>query len=263
MGLGIINKMDKFVISKSGVRVFIDYRDNVSIDKDNPVLRRKACYPRERYNKGNVKDLCRFGSENSEDIKSWNFFRTLQLRGNISRYYDAINVKDELQNILFWGLEVESGEFDRALKTVLDRIEPPSMWTVQQTEPDVIIIGEKTVIFNESKCGQLGRSIDAWNRKEEFGPKHELYKENSKPYFKKDFVNNFNIEGRRYYQLMRNYIVGMHYAKAIGKDFHLSVIVSSKNNAKSGLTHKEEFNNFRRLLINNSSCHFLTWEQFE
>ncbi len=262
LGMSRLNEMQKFIISKSGVKVFIDYRDNIAIDRDNPVLRKKTCYPRERYNKGNIKGLCRFGSENSEDIKSWNFFRTMQLRGDISRYYDAINVKDKLQNVLFWGLNVESGEFDRVLKSVLDEIEPPSMWTVQQTEPDVIITGEKNVIFNESKFGQTGRCIDAWNRKEAFSTKHELYKENSKPYFKKDFIDNFDIEGRRYYQLMRNYIVGMCYAKAIDKKFHLSVIVSSGNKAKSGLTHKEEFDNFCKLLINSSNCHFLTWEQF-
>ena len=43
--------MQNFVVSKSGVKVYKDYRDNVTIDKDNPVLRNKAQYPREKYNR--------------------------------------------------------------------------------------------------------------------------------------------------------------------------------------------------------------------
>lgn len=91
--------MGKFVISKSGIKVYKDYRDNVMIDKDNPILRKKAEYPREKYTKGAVKGLSRFGSESSEDIKSWNLFRTLQLNNQINKYYEAIGLKDSPHNI--------------------------------------------------------------------------------------------------------------------------------------------------------------------
>jgi len=254
--------MQNFKISKSGVKVFVDYRDNVTIDKDNPVLKKKAGYPREIYTKGNVKGLSRFGSENSEDIKSWNLFRSLQFKNEINKYYEAIEIKDNLNDILFWGLNVDNGVFDKVLKDVLDEIEPPNLWTIQQTEPDVIILGEQTVIFNESKLGRSGGPIDAWNRKDPFSKKHELYKRNALPYFKKGFIDNFETQARRYYQLMRNYIVGSCYAKRIGKEFHLTVLVSSKNIARSGLTHKEEFATFCSFLLDSSNCHFLTWDQF-
>ena len=254
--------MENFVFSKSGIKVYKDYRDNVIIDKDNAVLKTKAEYPREKYIKGNIKGLSRFGSENSEDIKGWNFFRSLHLKDGISKYYDAIGLEDRLTNLLFWGLDVSNGVFDRALKETLDEIEPPNLWTIQQTEPDVILLGEKTVVFNESKLGRSGCAIDAWNRKKPLSKKHELYRKNSVPYFKQEFFDNFDKEGRRFYQLMRNYIVGSHYAMNVGKQFHLAVLVSSKNVAKSHLTHEEEFRKFCSLLKDSSNCHFLTWEQF-
>ena len=149
-----------------------------------------------------------------------------------------------MENVLLWGLDVNTGEFDSALKAVLDEVEPPNLWTIQQTEPDVIIIGEKTVVFNESKLGKPGASIDAWNRKDPFSEKHELYKKNAEGYFKKNFIDNFNVDARQYYQLMRNYIVGSRYAERINKKFHLAALVRSDNKARSGLSHKEEFEKF-------------------
>ena len=56
----------KFVISESGVKVFVDPRDNILIDRDNPALVKKINYLREKYSKGTVKGLSRLGSENRE-----------------------------------------------------------------------------------------------------------------------------------------------------------------------------------------------------
>lgn len=253
--------MEKYRISDTGVKVFIDYRDNIIIDKDNRVLANKAVLPRERYSKGKVKDLVRFGSENSEDAKTWNLFRSLELNKQFDLYYKIIGVRDKAAKVLFWGMDSNTGEFNSLLKEVLDEIEPPNLWRIQQTEPDVIIIGEKTVIFNESKLGKNGTQIDAWNRKDLFEKKHERYKKNAEPYFKSKFIDNFAEEGRRYYQLLRNLIIGQAFANRLGKQFHLAALVNSKNKAKSGLTHNEEFNNFSLLLNDASYCHFMTWDQ--
>ncbi len=251
-----------YVVSESGVKVFSEYQDNITIDKDNPILKKKAEYPRERYTRGKVKDLSRLGSENSEDARSWNLFRTLQLQSDMQKYYGLIRVQDNLQNLLFWGLDPETGEFDGVLKSVLDEIEPPYLWKVQQTEPDIVLIGKGTVVFNECKLGKPGKNIDAWNRKEEFSSEHRLYKEKARPFFKQLFTEDFEEKGRRYYQLMRNYIIGRNLANRLKKEFHLVVIVSEKNSARSGLTHEEEFKNFCSNLVDSSRCHYLTWDYF-
>lgn len=258
MGMKI---MGKYRVSDTGVKVFIDYRDNIRIDKDSKVLANKASLPRERYLKGKVKGLVRFGSENSEDAKTWNLFRSLELNKRFDLYYNLLDIKDKATNLLFWGMDSNTGEFDVILKAVLDEIEPPNLWRIQQTEPDVIITGQNTVIFNESKLGKDGAQIDAWNRKDPFENKHEYYKSNAEPYFKSEFIDNFAEEGRRYYQLLRNLIIGQAFAKRLGKQFHLVVLVNSKNRAKSGLTHREEFNNFILLLNDTSYCHLITWDQ--
>lgn len=252
-----------YLVSESGVKVFLEYQDNISIDKDNPILRKKAKYPRETYTRGRVKGYSRLGSENSEDAKSWNFFRTLQLHSDVQKYYGLIKVQDELQNLLFWGFNPDTGQLDAVLKSILDEIEPPHLWKIQQTEPDVIIIGQNTIVFNECKLGKPGANIDAWNRKGPFTHKHELYKKRLQSFFRQSFIENFGAEARRCYQLMRNYIIGEHFAHRLNKVFHLAVVVSSKNKAHSGLTHEEEFKNFCSYLLDSSRCHFLTWEQLE
>jgi hypothetical protein len=251
-----------YVVSESGVKVFSEYQDNITIDKDNPILKKKAEYPRERYTRGKVKGLSRLGSENSEDARSWNLFRTLQLQSDMQKYYGLIRVQDNLQNLLFWGLDPETVEFDGVLKSVLDEIEPPHLWKVQQTEPDVIVIGQTTVVFNECKLGKPGANIDAWNRKEPFTGKHELYKRSTQFFFRQLFIENFEAEARRFYQLMRNYIIGEHFASRLSKIFHLVAIASAQNKASSGLPHEEEFNKFRSYLFDSSRCHYLTWDHF-
>jgi len=253
--------MDNYITSKTGVKVFKDYRDQVTIDKDNPLLKTKASLPRETYNRGNVKGLSRFGSENSEDIKTWNLFRSLQLNKNMRKYYELIGMQDDCERVLFWGMDTDTGQFDRDLKSVLDKIEPPALWTVQQTEPDVVIIGMNTVVFNESKLGKLGANIDAWNRKDEFSDKHELYRKNAEEYFKKSFTDDFDVQGRRFYQLVRNYIVGSNFAEKLNKKFYLTALVSKNNKAISGLSHKAEFDLFCSNLQDGSTCHLLTWDQ--
>lgn len=253
--------MNKYVTSKTGVKVFKDYRDHVTVDKDNPLLKTKAILPREIYNRGNIKGLSRLGSENSEDIKTWNMFRSLQLNKNMGKHYRLIGLQDDCEKVLFWGMDADTGKFDKDLKSVLDQIEPPALWIVQQTEPDVVIIGKNTVVFNESKVGKSGANIDAWNRKDEFSDKHELYKKNAEKYFKKDFVDSFNVVGRRFYQLVRNYIVGSRLANKWNKKFYLTALVSKDNKAISGLSHQEEFNLFCSNLMDSSTCRLLTWDQ--
>ncbi len=87
--------IEKYIITDTGVKVFKDYRDNITIDKNNPALRNKAKLLREAYNRGRVKGLSRVGSENSEDAKTWNIFRALQLKNNIKRYYGLWGINDE------------------------------------------------------------------------------------------------------------------------------------------------------------------------
>ncbi len=48
------------------------------------------------------------------------------------------------------------------------------------------------------------------------------------PFLNKVLIENFEVEARRYYQLMRNYIIGEHFASRLNKVFHLVAIASGK-----------------------------------
>lgn len=65
----------QFVSSDSGVKVFVDFKDNLIVDPDDPVIARQA--RNWRYSQGNVKGLSYLGSANSEDALTWNLFMTL------------------------------------------------------------------------------------------------------------------------------------------------------------------------------------------
>lgn len=65
----------QFVFSDTGVKVFVDFKDNLIVDPHDPVITGQA--RNWRFSKGHVKGLSRLGSENSEDALTWNVFKTL------------------------------------------------------------------------------------------------------------------------------------------------------------------------------------------
>lgn len=67
--------MSNYVVSKSGVKVYKKWQDNIVIDVDNPAIVSQSA---KNYYRGLAKGLSRLGSENSEDALTWNIFRTLQ-----------------------------------------------------------------------------------------------------------------------------------------------------------------------------------------
>lgn len=67
--------MSDYVISKSGVKVYRVWQDNIAIDPDNPAIVKQSA---KAYYRGEAKGLSRLGSENSEDALTWNIFRYLQ-----------------------------------------------------------------------------------------------------------------------------------------------------------------------------------------
>ncbi len=66
----------KFIYSDTGVKVFVDFKDNLIVDPTDPIITGQA--RTRRYNRGMVKGLSCLGSENSEDAMTWNVFKTLE-----------------------------------------------------------------------------------------------------------------------------------------------------------------------------------------
>jgi hypothetical protein len=253
------NMSREFVETKNGIIVYRNYKDNLCCqDTENKALTQKAEMSREKIIKGKAKDLSRFGSMSSEDAVTWSLFRTLELKNKMNIFYKMLDIDDELEKVVFWIRDTRSGNVDLQLKAVLDFVEPRKYWQ-QQTEPDVIIVGKKTVIFNESKLGYKNQSKSGWSRPKDFGEKQNFYKEFMSS-FNNEFMNNFKVLGKKYYQLMRNVIVGEQYTKKIQKKFHLSVIVNANNKPAKKENHLDRFNEFKRFLKNGECMHYLTWQ---
>ena len=66
----------KFIYSDTGVKVFVNFKDNLIVDPDDPIIASQA--RNWRYRRGIVNGLSYLGSENSEDAMTWNVFKTLE-----------------------------------------------------------------------------------------------------------------------------------------------------------------------------------------
>jgi hypothetical protein len=77
----------KFITSDTGVKVFVDFKDNLIVDSKDSIIARQA--RNWRYSRGIVKGLSYLGSENSEDAMTWNVFKTLE-KSNPESWFSKI-----------------------------------------------------------------------------------------------------------------------------------------------------------------------------
>jgi len=77
----------KFIYSDTGVKVFVDFKDNLIVDPHDPLIAGQA--RNWRYSKGLVKGRSYLGSENSEDAMTWNVFKTLE-KSNSEKWFPQI-----------------------------------------------------------------------------------------------------------------------------------------------------------------------------
>jgi hypothetical protein len=254
--------MENFVITESGARVYARWQDNICCeDKDNKALTEKARLQRETYSYGMARGCKRFGSANSEDALSWSVFRTLQLKNGMDLFYGLLGISDFLQTTIFWTRDTKTGNPDKDLTNVINEVEPKSMWRIQQTEPDIILRGKTTLIFIEAKLGRPGAKINAWARQKEFEKRHYRYRDEGflNGLFTQDFIDNFTSEGKRFYQLMRNYVIGHKLARVWNLDFYLCALVNGLNHAKNGNSYGQEFSLFKNYLIN-KNAYLVSWQ---
>ena len=128
-----------FVRSNTGVRVFVDYRDNLIVDKDDPVI---AVQGEKKYGRGIVKGLSKLGSENSEDSLTWNTFRTLE------------KIRPELWfPVLFPDIEMSRDEYENMKLYFWKEFWPPGERPVREgnSEVDLAIETRGKLIFVEAK----------------------------------------------------------------------------------------------------------------
>ena len=131
----------KFITSDTGVKVFVNFKDNLIVDPDDPVIAAQA--RNWRYTKGMAKGCSYLGSENSEDAMMWNVFKTLE-KSRPEKWFSEIfpqitRAKDEpftIPTLKFW-----------------DKFFPPMLrpFPEGETHVDLTIETSSKLIFIEAK----------------------------------------------------------------------------------------------------------------
>jgi hypothetical protein len=264
------------VCSRGGVGVYTDYKENIIVGADHPILRWKAGKKNERLRPNWFPAWVRsefpagfpyIASEHSEDVLSWNLFHSLQSTGKLGLIAEMLNLEMDIETVYFWQhrLDQWSDQIDPEIQATLDEMEPWGKGGVkQQTETDVILRGRRHIIMVESKLGKSKAVVKAWRRS---GPTNRPmrcdYLEFMARLGVKLFRDSFDFEpdGRRFYQLFRNYLLGAALSRKWNTEFSLLAIVSSSNSNLAGRSHEEEFGHFQSLLKQPSSTFLKTWQQ--
>jgi hypothetical protein len=196
-----------------------DYRKNIIIDENNPILIWKAWrdrYSDEKHWKAGYGGKAYLSSPNGEDALTWNVFRALQMAGNagLDIISEVFRISKEVKTILFWGCDVEChGEEQQLLNILIRTIDGKYKGTM--TEPDLVFITDREVVFVECKLNQRGNT-SPWktpDKKDKDKDKIDgadkrfaIYEE----MFPELMCDN---EWRDVYQLIRQYV----YARALGE----------------------------------------------
>lgn len=264
------------VCSRGGVGVYTDYRENIIVDADHPILKWKANKKNERLRPSWFPVWVRskfpegfpyIASEQSEDILSWNLFRSLQSAGKLRFIIDRLGIRVDIEKAYFWQHDADrwNEEVDPEIQSVLNEMEP---WgrngRRQQTETDVILHGRHHIVMVESKLGKRDQIVKAWGRSGSPNrPMRSDYLQFMKKLGVKLFKDSFDFEqnGRRFYQLFRNYLLGAALSQKWGTRFYLLAVVNGVNRNLEGRSHEDEFQSFQCFLEESGNTFLTTWQK--
>jgi len=245
-----------YTITRSGVKVYDDWRDNIVVDADVPPLAWKA--GRDTFGANtSVPDHPGLASEDSEDALSWNLFRTLERTGHLDVVARALGLEDDFQ-VLYWHRPWDAAEPMPEIRAALKRAEP---WRGYHTEADVILKGQRTPVMVECKLGRPGAHERAWERGNK-SPIPPSYEQPLRALLAD--MQDWEATMRRFYQLLRHLILANELCRSGGWSLepHLLAIVNELNLNRNGVPHAAEFEHFRRALrLAPEQTHMLTWQE--
>lgn len=254
--------MKETIITSSGKKVYKNYLDNISCpDKSNGALTQKA--DTDLNTIGKATGLSRIGNAVSEDALSWSVFRTLEFYKKLNLFLNLLDIHDNIEHSIFWTGNTRTEIKDKTLEVIIDEVEPRSMWPTQQTEPDIILVCQENLIFIEAKLGEPDKTVLGWARKNDFTKKQNHYKQFLDTDFNKDFINSFSTVGKRYYQLMRNIIVGRLMANKLKKKFTMVALVNPLSKPQGYKSHESKFIDFLKYLKQPEITKMVTWQDIE
>ncbi len=193
----------------------LDFRKNLIADENNPILIQKAW--RDFYHGGDSYRNSQVGKaylgvEYGEDALTWNVFRSLQLQGSKGlRVIEKTFGLDTIENLLFWGCDVESGSnAQQWLNATIRYIDGGIKGTV--TEPDMVIITKAKVVFVECKLKRQGLDSPWKTRSNGSNLRYRRYIDKF-GYTSLDDLDSW----QNVYQLIRNYVYACELAAKLDK----------------------------------------------
>jgi len=239
-----------------------DYRENLIVDVNNPVLAFKAM--RDRYTGERIPFAGRpyLASPCSEDALTWNVFRWLQVHGHEDVIGHCLGMETP-ETILFWGFDCQSpGDHQSTLGELIRSVD--GVRRGQVTEPDLVLIGPQTVLFVECKLGRAGQPLyQPWSGKgaKRLGDYQDQLARAGVELFRPALKQT---EAECYYQLVRNAFYAVVLARALERQ---NAVVTALLNADKAdynrryATPREQLAAFREL-VNPDVCQIrlLTWQ---
>jgi len=237
-----------------------DYRGNIIVDKDNPILVWKAW--RDHFTNGKAF----LASPNGEDALTWNVFRSFQKAGNagLDIISEVFGISKEVKTILFWGCDAENhGEEQQLLNILIRTIDGQLQGTM--TEPDLVIITEDEVVFVECKLNLSGTTSPwkASSKKKNVEEKDKIDGADKRfAIYKKMFPELMCInDWRDVYQLIRQYV----YAKKLADYLNKKPLVIPLINADHKCNLSRHYSKIKDCIANYNAVlqNFVTWQDIK
>jgi hypothetical protein len=243
-------------ITRSGTKVYDDWRDNIVVDRDAPPLVWRANRDAFKSNT-DVSGRSFLASENNEAALCWNLFRTLEKAGRLDVVSRALGLEDEFQ-ALYWGRPWDQAGPLPEISQALQQFESRKGF---QSEPDIILKGRQYLVVVQANLGKPEARMRAWERTGSLsGP--GAYEASLRDLLAD--MSNWETTLRRFYRLLRQVIIAQALARpeVWNLEPHLLAIVNQLNRHASLHSHAVEFAQFQRSLRwpPQEQSHLLTWQ---
>ncbi len=232
----------------------LDYRQNLIVDPDNPILVQKAWRDRfssrSHWNAGYGGEAY-LSRKNSEDALTWNVFRSLQkISPKGFKVIEDVFGLSTVTHLLFWSCDVEtSSDIQQILSCLIREIDGRHGGTM--TEPDLVIITEGEVAFVECKLNRNGNQ-SPWKAQGPGATKRLNTYINECGFPELITIKNWEDV----YQLVRQYVYSKSLCKMLGKRPLVFPLIH-----ESHLDFWADFYNSLREFDSGIFCPFITWQQ--
>lgn len=196
-----------------------------------------------------VKRESRIARDNSEDAVSWNVFRYME-RNNLTIAFlkEVLGINETKSEIIYWTYSQSDRDIWIPLREARKEFE---LNPEKGSEPDLIIVGEKSLIIIEVKFLANNKTTPSDPRVK------DKYISGGNYWWNEVFNSDFpTIVKEQKYELARFWLIGSWIAKQLDVDFYLINLTLAN----------QEINieqNFKRHIIENASRKFkrITWKQ--